>query len=58
MGAFTALLALVYLVLPLDPVSAVGVLGGYFVIVGVYLVIGGFSLKWAAAPAATGTEQH
>jgi uncharacterized membrane protein HdeD (DUF308 family) len=57
-GAFTALLALVYLVLPLDPVSAVGVLGGYFVIVGVYLVIGGFSLKWAAAPAATGTEQH
>jgi uncharacterized membrane protein HdeD (DUF308 family) len=57
-GAFTALLALVYLVLPLDAVSAVGVLGGYFVIIGVYLIIGGFSLKWAAAPAASGTEQH
>jgi uncharacterized membrane protein HdeD (DUF308 family) len=60
-GAFTALLALVYLVLPLDPVSAVGVLGGYFVIIGVYLIIGGFSLKWAPAPApsrASGTEQH
>ena len=57
-GAFTAVLALVYLVLPLDAVSAVGVLGGYFAIIGVYLIIGGFSLKWAAAPAASGTEQH
>ena len=60
-GAFTAVLALVYLVLPLDAVSAVGVLGGYFAIIGVYLIIGGFSLKWAAAPAAPaapGTEQH
>ena len=39
---------------------AVGLLGGYLVILGVYLVIGGFSLKWAAAPgaAASGTEQH
>ena len=64
-GAFTAVLALVFLLLPPDPVTAVGLLGGYFVIVGVYLVIGGLSLKWAAsaAPAASGgaasgTEQH
>lgn len=72
-GAFTAVLALVFLLLPPDPVTAVGLLGGYFVIVGVYLVIGGLSLKWATssgapatssgAPAASGgaasgTEQH
>jgi uncharacterized membrane protein HdeD (DUF308 family) len=59
-GAFTAALALVFLLLPPDPVTAVGLLGGYFVILGVYLVIGGFSLKWAVAPgaAASGSEQH
>jgi uncharacterized membrane protein HdeD (DUF308 family) len=59
-GAFTALLAIVFLLLPPDSVTAVGLLGGYLVILGVYLVIGGFSLKWAAAPgaAASGTEQH
>ena len=49
-GGFTAVLAIVFLVFPLDAVTAVGLLGGYFVIVGVYFVIGGFSLKWAAAP--------
>jgi uncharacterized membrane protein HdeD (DUF308 family) len=60
-GAFTAALALVFLIFPLDAVAAVGFLGGYFVIVGVYLVIGGLSLKWGAAPAepaASGTEQQ
>jgi len=61
-GAFTAILALVFLVIPLDAVTAVGLLGGYLVILGVYLLIGGFSLKWAtspadAAPDAPGTEQ-
>ena len=50
-GAFTAALALVFLVFALDAVAAVGFLGGYLVIIGVYLLIGGFSLKWAAAPA-------
>jgi uncharacterized membrane protein HdeD (DUF308 family) len=59
-GGFTALLAVVFLLLPPDAVTAVGLLGAYFVILGVYLVIGGFSLKWAAAPgaAASGSEQH
>ena len=59
-GGFTALLAIVFLLLPPDAVTAVGLLGGYLVILGVYLVIGGFSLKWAAAPgaAASGSEQH
>ena len=35
--------------LPPDTVTAVGLIGAYLVILGVYLVIGGFSLKWAAA---------
>ena len=58
-GAFTAVLAVVFLLLPPDAVTAVGLLGGYLVILGVYLVIGGFSLKWALAlaTAASGTEQ-
>jgi uncharacterized membrane protein HdeD (DUF308 family) len=59
-GGFTAVLAIVFLLLPPDAVTAVGLLGGYLVILGVYLVIGGLSLKWATAPraAASGTEQH
>lgn len=59
-GGLTAVLAIVFLLLPPDAVTTVGLLGGYLVILGVYLVIGGFSLKWAAAPgaAASGTEQH
>ena len=47
-GAFTAVLALVFLLIPSDSVLAVGLFGAYAVIVGVYLAIGGFSLKWAA----------
>jgi uncharacterized membrane protein HdeD (DUF308 family) len=54
-GALTALLALVFVLFPLDPVTAVGLLGAYFVVLGVLLLIGGFSLKWAAAgPVGTG----
>ncbi|MEF2976360.1 hypothetical protein [Subtercola sp. YIM 133946] len=52
-GAFTALLALVFLIIPLDVVTAVGLFGGYAVIVGIYLVIGGLSLRWGASPAAS-----
>ena len=59
-GAFTAVLAIVFLLLPPDSVTAVGLLGAYLVILGVYLIIGGLSSKWAAAPdrAAAGTEQQ
>ncbi|MFF2276885.1 HdeD family acid-resistance protein [Agromyces sp. NPDC058126] len=62
-GAFTAILAVVFLLLPPDAVTAVGLLGGYLVILGVFLVIGGLSLKWAAnqtadGPAAAGAEQQ
>jgi uncharacterized membrane protein HdeD (DUF308 family) len=51
-GALTAILALVFLILPPHAVVSVGLLGAYFVIMGVYLVIGGLSLKWATTPAA------
>lgn len=45
-GAGTIILALI-LVAVGDSVSAVGFFGAYAVIVGVYLVIAGFSAKWA-----------
>lgn len=63
-GVATALAAVVFLIFPFDAVSIVGLLGAYLVIVGVLLVIGGFSLKWGGAarpagarPEASGSEQ-
>lgn len=49
-GAFTAVLALAFLLLPPHAVVSVGLLGAYLVMLGVYLVIAGLSLKWSAAP--------
>ncbi|TIH40886.1 hypothetical protein D4765_00290 [Subtercola vilae] len=49
-GVFTALLALVFLVIPLDVVTAIGLFGGYAVMLGLYLVIGGLSLRWGPQP--------
>ncbi|MFN3708342.1 hypothetical protein [Microcella sp.] len=49
-GAGTIILALI-LVAVGDSVSAVGFFGAYAVIVGVYLIIAGFSAKWAATSA-------
>lgn len=59
-GVLSAVLAIVFLVFPLDAVTTVGLLGGYLVILGVYLVIGGLSMKWAEASsaAASGLEQQ
>ncbi len=51
-GALTAVLALVFLLLPPNAVVSVGLLGAYLVLLGVYLVIAGLSLKWAATPSA------
>jgi uncharacterized membrane protein HdeD (DUF308 family) len=45
-GGLTAVLAIVFLLIPTDAVLAVGLFGAYAVIVGVYLGIGAFSLKW------------
>ena len=50
-GSLTAVLALVFLLLPPHAVVAVGLLGAYLVITGVYLVIAGVSLSSAPADA-------
>jgi uncharacterized membrane protein HdeD (DUF308 family) len=47
-GTATAVLALLFLLLPPNTVVSVGLLGAYLVLIGVYLVIGGLSLKWSA----------
>ncbi|MFD6055652.1 DUF308 domain-containing protein [Agromyces sp. NPDC060279] len=49
-GVFTAVLAVLFVLLPPDSVTAVGFFGAYLAILGVYLVIGGLSQKWAGAP--------
>jgi uncharacterized membrane protein HdeD (DUF308 family) len=55
-GALTAILALVFLVIPPDSVLAVGLFGAYAVIVGVYLGIGAFTLKFGLAHGAADNE--
>lgn len=50
-GAFTAILALTFLLLPPHAVVSVGLLGAYLVILGVYLVIAGLTLAWAPTDA-------
>lgn len=45
-GGLTAVLAVVFLVIPTDAVLAVGLFGAYAVVIGVYLGIGAFTLKW------------
>jgi uncharacterized membrane protein HdeD (DUF308 family) len=47
-GAMTAALALIFLLIPSDAVLAIGLFGAYTVVAGVYLGIGAFSLKWSA----------
>lgn len=46
-GGFTVVLAIVYLVIPAEHRLAVGLFGAYAIVIGVYLAIGAFSLKWA-----------
>ncbi|WP_022881943.1 DUF308 domain-containing protein [Gryllotalpicola ginsengisoli] len=61
-GIATVVLAIVYLVIPPEHRLVVGLLGAYAVIIGVYLAIGAFSLKWAHPTAALdadeATESH
>lgn len=45
-GGATVVLAVAFLLLPAEPVTAVGLLGAYLVVLGVYLGIAGLSLKW------------
>ena len=46
-GGATVVLAILYLIIPADQRLAVGLFGAYACVVGVYLGIGAFSLKWA-----------
>jgi uncharacterized membrane protein HdeD (DUF308 family) len=46
MGGLTGILALVFLVLPLTDLVAVGLFGAYGAVLGIYLVIAGLSLRW------------
>lgn len=48
-GSLTVILAIIYMLIPADSVLAVGLFGAYAAIIGVYLGIGAFTLKWAAA---------
>jgi uncharacterized membrane protein HdeD (DUF308 family) len=50
-GAATGLLALVYLIGREDPILLVGAFGAYAAIIGVYLAIAAFSLKWESSQA-------
>lgn len=51
-GGFTAVAALVFLLIPLDSVQTIGLFGAYGILVGLFLVIAGLSLKWASPAAA------
>lgn len=55
-GGLTAALSLAFLLLPPNAVVSVGLFGAYLVIVGVYLIIAGLSLKWASADAPATTH--
>ncbi len=48
-GVLTAVLAIVFLAIPPDEVLAVGLIGGYGIVVGVYLAIAGISLRLPAS---------
>lgn len=55
-GVGTVLFGVLFAVLPPHPVVSVGLLGAYAVMLGVFLGIAAFSLKWAAAGAGTPTQ--
>lgn len=46
-GAYTAVAAVVFVLIPPDSILATGLVGAYGIILGVFLVIAGLSLKWA-----------
>jgi Uncharacterized conserved protein len=45
-GAFTAVAALVFLLIPQSAILTIGLFGAYGILLGVYLAIAGLSLKW------------
>lgn len=59
-GAYTAVAAIVFVLIPPDSILTIGLIGSYAVVLGVFLVIAGLSLKWAAAAPGPGeaAESH
>jgi uncharacterized membrane protein HdeD (DUF308 family) len=57
-GAFTALSAIVFLVIPQESVLTLGLLGAYGILLGVYLTIGGLSLRWGTQATAASAERE
>lgn len=47
-GSYTAVAAIVFVLIPPDSILATGLIGAYGLILGVFLVIAGLSLKWAS----------
>jgi uncharacterized membrane protein HdeD (DUF308 family) len=57
-GSYTAIAAIVFVLIPPDSVLTIGLIGAYAVILGVFLIIAGLSLKWAAEkPGNAGTVE-
>lgn len=56
MGGFTAILAIIVSLFPVNDVYAVGLFGAYGAILGVYLVIAGISLRSNEPQSATGAN--
>lgn len=48
-GAYTAVAAIVFVLIPPDSILTIGLIGAYAVILGVFLIIAGLSLKWGTA---------
>lgn len=47
-GAYTAVAALVFVLIPPDSILVIGLIGAYAIILGVFLLIAGLSLKWGS----------
>ncbi|HEU4807692.1 MAG TPA: hypothetical protein VFT01_05470, partial [Homoserinimonas sp.] len=47
-GAYTAVAAIVFVLIPPDSILVIGLIGAYAIILGVFLLIAGLSLKWGS----------
>lgn len=57
LGGFTALLAIVYAVIPMNDVYAVGIFGAYLAIIGIFQIIAGISLRADSSQTAPKTNE-
>lgn len=57
-GAYTAVAAIVFVLIPPDSILATGLVGAYGMVLGVFLLIAGLSLKWAADKPEPGSAER